>query len=89
MDEEFLEVEETGLSQDQRAELGLGALVCLVVLVLLAMLAFILREAWPSFSHNGLHWFGPGGNADQQIQAIFTSGDLKADAASHSSTPGR
>ena len=78
MDEEFLEVEETGLSQDQRAELGLGALVCLVVLVLLAMLAFILREAWPSFSHNGLHWFGPGGNADQQIQAIFTSGDLKA-----------
>jgi phosphate transport system permease protein len=78
MDEEFLEVEETGLSQDQRAELGLGALVCLVVLVLLAMLAFIFREAWPSFSHNGLHWFGPGGNADQQIQAIFTSGDLKA-----------
>ncbi len=77
MDEEFLEVEETGLSQDQRAELGLGALVCLVVLVLLAMLAFIFREAWPSFSHNGLHWFGPGGNADQQIQTIFTSGDLK------------
>jgi phosphate transport system permease protein len=77
MDEEFLEVEETGLSQDQRAELGLGALVCLVVLVLLAMLVFILREAWPSFSHNGLSWFGPGGNADQQIQAIFTSGDLR------------
>ena len=78
MDDEFLEAEETGLSQDQRAELGLGALVCLVVLVLLAMLAFIFREAWASFSHNGLHWFGPGGNADQQIQAIFTSGDLKA-----------
>jgi ABC-type phosphate transport system permease subunit len=77
MDEEFLEAEETGLSQDQRAELGLGALVCLVVLVLLAMLAFIFREAWPSFSHNGLRWFGPGGNADQQIQTIFTSGDLK------------
>jgi ABC-type phosphate transport system permease subunit len=75
MDEEFLEDEETGLSQDQRAELGLGALVCLVVLVLLAMLIFIFREAWPSFSHNGLSWFGPGGNADQQIQAIFTSGD--------------
>jgi ABC-type phosphate transport system permease subunit len=77
MDEEFLDVEEPGLSQDQRAELGLGALVCLVILVLLAMLIFIFREAWPSFSHNGLHWFGPGGNADQQIQAIFTSGDLK------------
>src|SRR6201995_1952151 len=78
MDEdEFLEVEEPGLSQDQRAELGLGALVCLVVLVLLAMLVFIFQEAWPSFSHNGLSWFGPGGNADQQIQTIFTSGDLE------------
>ena len=77
MNEDFLEREESGLSQDQRAELGLGALVCFVVLVLLAMLAFILKEAWPSFSHNGLHWFGPGGNADTQIQTIFTSGDLK------------
>jgi phosphate transport system permease protein len=76
MDEDLLEFEEPGISQDQRAELGLGALVCLVVLVLLAMLAFILREAWPSFSHNGLHWFGAGGNADTQIQAIFTSGDF-------------
>jgi phosphate transport system permease protein len=76
MDEEFVDSHEPGLSQDQRAELGLGALVCLVVLVLLAMLAFILKVAWPSFAHNGLHWFGPGGNADQQIQAIFTSGDL-------------
>jgi phosphate transport system permease protein len=47
------------------------------VFVLLAMLIFIFREAWPSFSHNGLSWFGPGGNADQQIQAIFTSGDLE------------
>src|ERR1700744_5112242 len=77
MDEEFLEVEATGLRQDQRAQLGVGALVCLVIVVLLAMLVFIFREAWPSFSHNGLSWFGPGGNADQQIQKIFTSGDLK------------
>jgi phosphate transport system permease protein len=75
MDEEFLEPGEHGVTQDQRAELGLGALVCFVVLVLLAMLAFILKEAWPSFAHNGLPWFGAGGNADQQIQAIFTSGD--------------
>jgi phosphate transport system permease protein len=75
MDVEFLEYEEPGVDHDKRAELGLGALVCLVVAVLLAMLAFILREAWPSFSHNGLSWFGTGGNADQQIQAIFTAGD--------------
>ena len=78
MDEELLlEPTADGLSQDQRAELGLGALVCGVVLVLLAMLAFIFKEAWTSFAHNGLHWFGPGGNVDTQIQAIFTSGDFK------------
>src|SRR6201999_3806455 len=34
-------------------------------------------EAWPSFAHNGLSWFLPGGNVDAQIQAIFTSGDLE------------
>src|ERR1700733_11673549 len=76
MEAVFLETEERGLSQDQRAELWLGALVFGVVLVLLAMLAFILKEAWPSFAHNGLRWFGPGGNVDDQIQAIFTSGDF-------------
>jgi phosphate transport system permease protein len=75
MDDEFLDYEEPATNQDKRAELGLGALVCLVVFVLLAMLAFILKEAWPSFSHNGLHFFGTGGNADQQLQAIFTAGD--------------
>jgi phosphate transport system permease protein len=77
MDEDQLEYEESGGHQDRRAELGLGALVCLVVFVLLAMLVFILKEAWPSFAHNGLSWFGTGGDADTQIQKIFTSGDLR------------
>jgi len=76
MDEDALELPQLGLGQDRRAELGLGALVCVVVAVLVAMLAFILNEAWPSFAHNGWSWFGPGGNADTQIQAIFTSSDL-------------
>jgi ABC-type phosphate transport system permease subunit len=74
VDDEFLDYEEPATNQDRRAELGLGALVCLVVFVLLAMLAFILKEAWPSFTHNGLHFFGTGGNADPQLQAIFTAG---------------
>lgn len=65
-----------GLLPDQRAELTLGALVCAVLLFVLALVVFVFREAWPSFAHNGLHWFGPGGNPDQQIQAIFTSSDL-------------
>jgi len=55
----------------------LGALVCLVLALVAAMLVFVAREAWPSFAHNGLHWFGGGGNVDHQIQAIFTSGDLR------------
>jgi phosphate transport system permease protein len=36
----------------------------------------IFKEAWPSFAHNGLGWFGPGGSVDDQIQGIFTSGNL-------------
>ena len=77
MDEDVLLEEEPRFTGDQRAELMLGALVCGVVVLLLAMLVFVLHEAWPSFAHNGLGWFGPGGNVDHQIQAIFTSGDVK------------
>ena len=66
----------TGRDADRRAELWLGALVGCVLLVVAAMLVFVLREAWPSFAHNGLRWFGGGGEVDEQIRAIFTSGDL-------------
>ena len=77
MDEDpFLE-QGRGISQDQRAELGLGALVFVVVALLLAMLAFVFHEAWPSFAHNGLGWFGGGGDLDHQIEAIFNSGEFK------------
>jgi phosphate transport system permease protein len=62
---------------DERAGLWLGALVCAVLAFVLAMLVFVTREAWPSFHANGLHWFGSGGDVDRQIQAIFTSGDLR------------
>ena len=76
MDDDALQWEPR-LNADERAELGLGALAFVVVGLLLAMLVFVLYEAWPSFAHNGLHWFGAGGNVDQQVQAIFTSGDLR------------
>jgi phosphate ABC transporter permease protein PstC len=69
----LLLAEEENLSQDQRAELWLGALVCGVIVLLLAMVVFIVAQAWPSFAHNGLHWFGSGGNVDQQIESIFNS----------------
>ena len=83
-DEELPDHGDLAAAQDRRAELGLGALVCLVVFVLLAMLVFILKEAWPSFAHNGFFaWFAPGGSTDQQIQKIFTSGDLDQRAVLH------
>ncbi|MGO9901578.1 MAG: PstC family ABC transporter permease [Solirubrobacteraceae bacterium] len=75
MDEYLLQKEQQRLSPDARAEIWLGALVCGLLVLLLAMLAFILHEAWPSFSHNGLSWFGPGGNVDDQIERIFNSGN--------------
>ena len=65
-----------GLLPDRRAELMLGALVCAVLLFVLLLVVFVVREAWPSFAHNGLRWFGTGGTPDQQIQAIYTSTDL-------------
>jgi phosphate transport system permease protein len=40
------------------------------------LIVFVFAEAWPSFAHNGLGWFGSGGNPDKQIEAIFTSGNL-------------
>ena len=43
--------------------------------MLLAILVFILKEAWPSFAANGLHWFGSGGNVDSQLAAIYNSGE--------------
>jgi ABC-type phosphate transport system permease subunit len=73
MDDDAL-LEEPRVNADRRAELSLGALSVAVVLLLLAMFGFILVHAWPSFAHNGLGWFGPGGNVDKQLEAIFTSG---------------
>src|SRR3954468_18959583 len=59
---------------DQRAERMLGALVCAVVGLLLALILTVFIRAWPSFAHNGLAWFGSGGNVDDQINTIYLSG---------------
>jgi phosphate ABC transporter permease protein PstC len=58
---------------DQRAELLLGALACVVLALIAGMIIFVFQKAWPSFSHNGLAWFGFGGNIDDQLTAIFES----------------
>ena len=74
VDEFLLEAEEPRFSEDQRAELWLGALVCGVVIALLAMVVFIVAQGWPSFAHNGLSWFGSGGKVDDQLTRIAQSG---------------
>jgi phosphate transport system permease protein len=60
---------------DRRAELWRGALVCATVALLLAMLVFVFAKGWPSFQHNGLSWFSPGGNPEQQLSDIQLSGE--------------
>ena len=59
---------------DQRAERILGALVCAVVGLLLALIVTVFVKAWPSFSHNGLAWFGSGGSVEEQLNQIYLSG---------------
>src|SRR5258707_6615099 len=59
---------------DQRAGWMLGALVCAVVGLLLAMIVTVFVRAWPSFAHNGLAWFGAGGSVEEQLNQIYLSG---------------
>jgi phosphate transport system permease protein len=59
---------------DQRAERTLGALACAVLLIIVLMVVFVAKEAWPTFQHNGLKWLGPGGNVDQQIGTMVNGG---------------
>jgi phosphate transport system permease protein len=57
----------------QRAALRLGALACVVLALIAGMIIFVFQKAWPSFSDNGLAWFFPGGNVDDQLELIFRS----------------
>lgn len=52
---------------------ALGVAGVLVLLVIAGMTAFVLHTAWPSFRANGLAWFGPGGDANLQLQQIYES----------------
>jgi phosphate transport system permease protein len=64
---------------DKRVERMLGALVCGLVGLLLAMIVTVFVRGWPSFAHNGLAWFGSGGSVDDQLNAIFLSGQSGAE----------
>ena len=62
-----------GTWSDRRAERTLGALACAVLVLIVVMIVFVFAKAWPSFSHNGLAWFGPGGDVDTQLAKIYGS----------------
>jgi phosphate transport system permease protein len=55
---------------DRRVELTLGTLAVAVLAMIAAMLVTVFVRAWPSFSHNGLAWFGSGGDVDTQLRAM-------------------
>jgi ABC-type phosphate transport system permease subunit len=58
---------------DQRVERMLGALVCGVVALLLALIVTVFVHAWPSFAHNGLAWFSAGGDVEEHLNNISLS----------------
>jgi phosphate transport system permease protein len=64
---------------DQRVERMLGALVVFVVGLLLALIVVVFVRAWPSFAHNGLAWFGPGGSVEDQLNEISLSAQTSAE----------
>ena len=40
------------------------------------MVATVLVKAWPSFAYNGLSWFGPGGNVEEQLRVMRTGSPI-------------
>jgi phosphate ABC transporter permease protein PstC len=58
---------------DARAERPLGAVACLTAIAIVLMVVFVAARAWPTFSHEGLSWLGPGGNLDAQVNAMVNT----------------
>jgi phosphate ABC transporter permease protein PstC len=62
-----------GFWTDAKVERVLGAVACIVLALIAGMIVFVFEKAWPSFAHNGLAWFGSGGDVDLQLEDIFNS----------------
>jgi phosphate transport system permease protein len=56
---------------ERRTELTLGALAVSLLLVIALIAVTVFSKAWPSFAHNGLSWFGSGGNVEEQFEAMI------------------
>ncbi len=72
-----------GFWTDARVERILGAVACIVLALIAGMIVFVFQKAWPSFAHNGLAWFGSGGDVDIQLEDIFNSPANPADYVYH------
>jgi phosphate transport system permease protein len=66
---------------DQRVERALGALAATLLVLIVAMVVTVFLKAWPSFSHNGLSWFGPGGDVDEQLRSMQQATPLAGHSA--------
>ena len=51
----------------------LAAAGVLVLVAIAGMAIYVFKTAWPSFDHNGLSWFGTGGDANVQLNQIYLS----------------
>jgi phosphate ABC transporter permease protein PstC len=60
----------SGARVDKRAQRTLGALAVGVLVLIGLMLVTVMVKAWPSFSYNGLGWFGPGGDVEEQLRVM-------------------
>jgi phosphate transport system permease protein len=80
-DDQFPAEERPPQWSDRRVELMLGALVCAVVALLIAMIVFVFVRGWPSFAHNGLSWFSANGSVDNQLSEILVSGERSNEAS--------
>jgi len=55
---------------EKSTERTLGALSALVLVAIAAMVITVFIKAWPSFSYNGLGWFGTGAEPSVQLRAM-------------------
>ena len=68
---------------DTRAERLLGAVSCLLGVLVVGMIVFVAVHAWPSFEHNGLSWFGSGESPESFFQAMQAAGPHPPPSAYH------
>jgi phosphate ABC transporter permease protein PstC len=69
---------------DGQAERRLGAVACLVLVLIVAMIVFVAVKAWPSLRANGyVDWLGAGGNVDKQLSGMIQTGQDPPASAYH------